>query len=78
MISPYEILGLSVYDGEEVAKEKYRVLCKKYHPDNSVTGDIEKFRKVNEAWKKLKELGFSTEKGIWCRKTLFTMERKII
>lgn len=58
-LSFYKVLGVSQYDSFEVAKKRYRELCKKYHPD-SPTGDRKKFEEVNEAWK---ELSFYGEKA---------------
>lgn len=34
----------------EVTKENYRTLAKKYHPDNSETGDSEMFIKIKKAY----------------------------
>ena len=60
MINPYKILGITPLCTEEVAKEKYRQLVKKYHPDN-VNGDAEKLHDILEAWKVLEKKGFSNK-----------------
>lgn len=53
-MNPYEVLGVSSLDGEEVVKSKYRELCKRYHPDNPDTANVVRFREVVAAWKMLK------------------------
>lgn len=75
-MSPYEVLGISSRDSELVAKEKYRKLCKIYHPDNIRTGNSEKFKEVLEAWKKLQEIGFNHIDYIWSHETLFKLKRR--
>ena len=46
-----------------------------YHPDNLKTGDAEKFREVNEAWKKLQEYGFNEVEDVcWTHSTLFKIK----
>lgn len=39
---------------EEQARKTYLQLAKKYHPDNK-GGDMEKFKKINEAYNKYKK-----------------------
>ena len=56
MLNPYEVLGISPSCSEEEAKSKYKQLVKKYHPDGS-NGDVNKFREIHLAWKKLQSLG---------------------
>jgi len=50
-INNYEILGLKNGASKEDIKKSYRKLCKKHHPD--LGGNVEEFRKINEAYKKL-------------------------
>lgn len=45
----YSILELPAGSSPADAKKKFRELSKKYHPDNKVTGDEAKFKKLNEA-----------------------------
>ncbi len=49
----YRILGVNITAGEEEIKNAYRKLVKKYHPD--VGGDAKKFKRVQEAYQKIKE-----------------------
>lgn len=44
----WETLGVPINATTEQAKEAYRMLAKKYHPD--LGGDAELFRRINEAW----------------------------
>lgn len=50
--TPYEVLFVTTDAPPEVIKAAYRALASKYHPDHG--GDEDKFKKVDEAWKKLK------------------------
>ena len=45
----YELLGIEKGASREEIKKAYKRLAKKYHPDNSDTGDAERFKKINEA-----------------------------
>ena len=45
----YELLGISRDADEKTIKSAYKKAARKYHPDNSETGDEETFKKVNEA-----------------------------
>lgn len=76
MLNPYEILGVSTIDSEVVAKNKYKSLCKKYHPDNLKTGDRDKLEEVLKAWELLQEIGFSNSNTMWGHKTLFSIQRR--
>jgi hypothetical protein len=54
-------------------------LTKLYHPDNIGSGDIDKFREVNEAWKRLQEMGsgaFGAVKKGFTHKSLFEIVQK--
>ena len=50
-MDPYIILGASENDSNDVIKDKFRKLAKKYHPDKG--GDTEKFIQINEAYTKI-------------------------
>lgn len=45
----YSILGLPSNSTPADAKKKFRELSKKYHPDNSETGDEAEFKRINHA-----------------------------
>ena len=51
----YELLRVSPGAEIESIQRVHRALAARYHPDNSETGDIERFLKVNEAYKILSE-----------------------
>lgn len=47
----YKVLGVADFASEEEIKKAYREKIKIYHPDNIETGDIEKFRKLDEQYR---------------------------
>jgi len=47
----YEDLQVSPNADQETIERVYRLLAKRYHPDNSVTGDSEKFRTITSAYR---------------------------
>lgn len=49
-MNPFKILGVDDNSDEETCKKAYRKLCAKYHPDNSITGNRDKFDEVQKAW----------------------------
>ena len=49
----YETLGISKYASFEVAKDAYRALSLKHHPDR--TGDSEMMKRINVAWDRIKK-----------------------
>lgn len=51
----YEILGISRDASDADIKSAYKKAARKYHPDNSDTGDEELFKKVGEAYEVLKD-----------------------
>lgn len=46
----YAILGVTQNAEPEAIKGAYRALAKKFHPDNSETGDAEKFKSIAAAY----------------------------
>ena len=46
----YEVLQLSPSADQEMIERVYRLLAKRYHPDNSVTGNVERFNQLREAF----------------------------
>jgi curved DNA-binding protein len=51
----YEVLQLSPNADQDTIERVYRVLVKRYHPDNQETGNSEKFRRVVEAHRVLSD-----------------------
>src|SRR4029453_15512974 len=51
----YEVLQLSPNADQDTIERVYRVLVKRYHPDNQETGNSDKFRKVMEAYRVLSD-----------------------
>jgi len=51
----YEDLQVSSNADQETIERVHRLLAKRYHPDNSVTGDSEKFRIITSAYKVLSD-----------------------
>lgn len=51
----YEILQLSPNADQTTIERVYRLLAKKYHPDNVEGGDEEKFRHVSDAFRVLSD-----------------------
>lgn len=49
----YEVLQLSPRATAETVEGVYRVLAKRYHPDNPVSGDADRFTLVHEAYQAL-------------------------
>lgn len=45
----YEILEVSELASPETIQAAYRSLSKRYHPDNKKTGNVERFKIINEA-----------------------------
>jgi curved DNA-binding protein len=48
-IDYYEILQLSQRADQETIERVYRLLAKRYHPDNKDTGDAQKFNALSES-----------------------------
>ena len=51
----YEILQLSQNADQETIERVYRLLAKKYHPDSSHSGNVEKFRHLVDAYRVLSD-----------------------
>src|SRR5438093_36837 len=51
----YEILQLSPKADQETIDRVYRILVKRYHPDNQETGERDKFDEVVEAYRTLSD-----------------------
>lgn len=51
----YEALGISRDASDAEIKSAYKKAARKYHPDNSETGNEEMFKKVGEAYETLKD-----------------------
>lgn len=49
-MNPFEVLGVPNESDIIICKKAYRSLSKMYHPDNKITGDLEKFHQVSKAW----------------------------
>jgi curved DNA-binding protein CbpA len=52
-VDHYEILQLSPNASAEMIERVYRVLAKRYHPDNAETGDVDRFTEVQAAFEVL-------------------------
>lgn len=51
----YETLQLSPSADGETVDRVYRLLAKRYHPDNEASGDVERFTQVREAYEVLSD-----------------------
>ena len=51
----YEILQVSPNAEEETIERVFRLLAKKYHPDNHATGDADKFNIITKAYRLLSD-----------------------
>ena len=51
----YELMQIDPKSDFETLQRVYRILAARYHPDNSETGDLEKFLRVKEAYKVLSD-----------------------
>lgn len=51
----YEVLQLSPNADSETIERVFRLLAKRYHPDNNRTGDTEKFNLLSEAFRVLSD-----------------------
>jgi curved DNA-binding protein CbpA len=55
LIDYYEILQLSQGADQETIERVYRLLAKRYHPDNKNTGDAQKFDELVKAFRALSD-----------------------
>ncbi|MBN9393887.1 MAG: J domain-containing protein [Candidatus Melainabacteria bacterium] len=53
----YELLQVDRDAHPTIIRYAYRFLAAQYHPDNSETGDAEKFRIITDAWRTLSDEG---------------------
>jgi len=51
----YELMQISPNAETETIQRVYRMLAGRYHPDNSNTGDMERFLRLNEAYQVLSD-----------------------
>jgi len=51
----YEVLQVSQSADSETVERVYRLLAKRYHPDNSSSGDEDRFRAIREAFEVLSD-----------------------
>ena len=49
-VDHYEVLQVSQNADAETIERVYRLLAKRYHPDNAASGDAERFREVHTAY----------------------------
>lgn len=54
-VDHYETLQLSSSADAETVERVYRLLAKRYHPDNDRSGDIDRFTQVREAFETLSD-----------------------
>jgi curved DNA-binding protein CbpA len=55
LIDYYEVLKLSQGADQETIERVYRLLAKRYHPDNKDTGDAQKFDELVKAYRTLSD-----------------------
>lgn len=78
MYNPYNILGVSSLNSKDEIKKKFRELSRMYHPDNPKTGDSEKFREIEKAWRVIEENHIDNKDShhaMWRHKTLFKVHK---
>ena len=69
MRDPYEVLGVSRDATDEEIKHAYRVLARKYHPDNYASDNPlshlaeEKMKEINEAYDQVQKMRVSGTSG---------------
>jgi curved DNA-binding protein CbpA len=54
-VDHYEVLQLSPRAGADTVERVYRLLAKRYHPDNASTGDGDRFGMVHKAYEVLSD-----------------------
>lgn len=55
LVDHYEALQLSPSADSETVERVFRLLAKRYHPDNASSGDIHRFNEVREAYEVLSD-----------------------
>jgi curved DNA-binding protein CbpA len=50
IVDYYEVLQVSRTADGETIRRVYRLLALRFHPDNGLTGDVERFRSIREAY----------------------------
>ena len=60
--NPYHVLKIAPWSSMETIKKKYNELVKKFHPDKKF-GSSEKFRKIQSAYEKVKDLRKNDEES---------------
>ena len=68
----YEVLQVSQAADSETVERVYRLLAKRYHPDNATTGDVDRFTEVRRAYEVLSnpetraeyDVQYDTEKAL--------------
>ncbi len=68
----YEVLQVSQAADSETVERVYRLLAKRYHPDNTTTGDVDRFTEVQRAYEVLSspekraeyDVQYDTEKAL--------------
>jgi len=48
--NPWATLGIAINSSADQARDAYRTLSKKFHPDNPQTGDADRFHRIKEAY----------------------------
>ena len=54
-VDHYEVLQLSPTASADTVERVYRLLAKRFHPDNAETGDVDKFTAVRQAYEVLSD-----------------------
>ena len=54
-VDHYEVLQLNQNADAETVERVYRILAKRFHPDNASSGDEDRFREVHEAYEVLSD-----------------------
>ncbi|MDX1747452.1 MAG: DnaJ domain-containing protein, partial [Halobacteriales archaeon] len=54
-VDHYEVLQLNQNADAETVERVYRILAKRFHPDNASSGDENRFREVREAYEVLSD-----------------------
>ncbi len=74
----YEILQVSPNAEPEIIERVYRVLAKRYHPDNNRTGDPERFGILTEAYRVLSDSQKRSEYNAYPKAKQFLPENNFI